>query len=314
MTGATGFVGGAVCRAAVAAGWSVVASGRRDDVDARHIGGAAYRRWDITSGPMDDPPCVDAVVHCGASAADTACASQVWATNLTGTRNVLRSFGTARLVHISSAGVYDPCRPSIMAVEDEAPVRRYLNAYGASKAAAERAVLADEQRSVIVLRPQAVYGPGHTTPLPRLFTRVRLRRLCSVGDGTNKLSLTSVGNLASACLLAASGPVRRGVFNIADEGVLTMDEALRGLLASTGVAARPCYLPTRVAWPAASVLESVQRWTGRPKRLRLNRYVISQLAVERTLNIGAARDRLGYHPTTTSFPHPATTTGRSDAT
>lgn len=301
MTGATGFVGGAVCRAAVDAGWSVLALGRRPAMDSAHIGGAPYRRWDITAGPLPDPPAVDAVVHCAASATDTGVEREVWATNLTGTRHVLRSFGAARMVHVSTASVYDPYRPTIMAVESEAPVHRYLNAYGASKAAAERAVLAESDREAIVLRPHAVYGPGDTTLLPRLLENVRAGRLLAVGDGRVLLSVTSVGNLVSACLLAASGPAARGVFNIADDGVLTVDQGLRGLLASAGVQARPCYLPTRLAWPTATVLESAQRLVGRPARLRLNRYLISQFAMERTLDISAARRHLGYRPTGIDF-------------
>jgi hypothetical protein len=95
--------------------------------------------------------------------------------------------------------------------------------------------------------------------------------------------------------------VARGTFNIADDGVLTVDQALRGLLAWAGVQARPCYLPTRLAWPAATMLESVQRLAGRPARLPLNRYLISQFAVERTLDTSAARRRLGYRPTGTDF-------------
>jgi 2-alkyl-3-oxoalkanoate reductase len=301
VTGATGFVGGAVCRAAVDAGWSVLALGRRPAMDSAHIGGAPYRRWDITAGPLPDPPAVDAVVHCAASATDTGVEREVWATNLTGTRHVLRSFGAARMVHVSTASVYDPYRPTIMAVESEAPVHRYLNAYGASKAAAERAVLAESDREAIVLRPHAVYGPGDTTLLPRLLENVRAGRLLAVGDGRVLLSVTSVGNLVSACLLAASGPAARGVFNIADDGVLTVDQGLRGLLASAGVQARPCYLPTRLAWPTATVLESAQRLVGRPARLRLNRYLISQFAMERTLDISAARRHLGYRPTGIDF-------------
>lgn len=301
VTGATGFVGGAVCRAAMDAGWHVVAFGRRPTIDGTHIGGAAYRRWDIAAGPLPDTPGVDAVVHCAASATDAGDKREVWATNLTGTRHVLRSFGAARIVHVSTASVYDPYRPTIMAVESEAPVLRYLNAYGASKAAAERAVLADGDRSAIVLRPHAVYGPGDTTLLPRLLENVRAGRLLVVGDGRVQLSVTSVGNLVSACLLAASGPVARGVFNIADEGVLTVDEGLRGLLAAAGVHARPWYLPTRLAWPAATVLEWTQRLVGWPARLRLNRYLISQLAMERTLDTSAAQRQLGYRPTGTDF-------------
>jgi nucleoside-diphosphate-sugar epimerase len=290
VTGATGFVGGAVCRAAAAAGWEVTAFGRRPSADAGHIGGADYRSWDIGAAKLAAPPDVDAVVHCAASATDTGVADEVWRTNLLGTHHVLVSFPHSRIVHVSSASVYDPFRPTVRAKENEAPVSRYLNAYAAAKAAAERLVLAVGDRPV-VLRPHAVYGPGDTTLLPRLLENVRAGRLPVPGNGRALVSMTAVGNLVRACLLAAAGPAS-GVFNIADSEPVPIGWALRGLLASAGVPVRPVYLPAALLAPFARVFPGG----------RLNRYVISQLAVERTLDLTAAIDHLGYRPTPTVFP------------
>ncbi len=292
MTGASGFVGGAVCRAAVAEGWEVHAYGRR----AVSVPGATYRSWDLCGAAVSVSE-VDAVVHCAAAATDGGRAGEVWAANVIGTRRVLDAFPGARFVHVSSASVYDPFRPTVQAVEAEAPVERYLNPYGASKAAAERVVL-EARRDAVILRPHAVYGPGDTTLVPRLLENVRGGRLFVPGDGRVLLSMTSVDNLVQACLLAArSGET--GVFNVADRGVVTVDEALRGLLA--GVEVRLVYVPLGLAWMVAGGVEVVQRVTGRPRRVRLNRYVISQLAMERTLDIGAAVERLGYAPAATAF-------------
>ncbi|MEV4050166.1 NAD(P)-dependent oxidoreductase [Amycolatopsis sp. NPDC049688] len=290
VTGATGFVGGAVCRAATAAGWEVTAFGRRAAADGRHLGGAAYRPWDIGAAKLADPPDVDAVVHCAASATGTGVADEVWRTNLLGTHHVLASFPDCRIVHVSSAGVYDPFRPTVRAKEHEGPVSRYLDAYAAAKAAAERLVLAVGDRPV-VLRPHAVYGPGDTTLLPRLLENVRAGRLPVPGTGRVLVSMTAVDALARACLLAATGTAA-GVFNIADSEPVPIGWALRGLLASAGVPARPLYVPAALVTPVARVFP----------RGRVNRYVISQFAMERTLDITAAIDRLGYEPEPTTFP------------
>ncbi len=292
MTGATGFVGGAVCRAAAAAGWQVTAFGRRAAADPGHVGGASYRAWDIGAAKLADPPDVDAVVHCAASATDTGVAREVWRTTLLGTHHVLASFPDRRIVHISSGSVYDPYRPTVRAKEHEAPVGRYLNAYAAAKAAAEQLVVAIAPEA-IVLRPHAVYGPGDTTLLPRLLENVRGNRLLVPGTGKVLVSMTQVDGLARACLLAAAaGTVRSGVFNIADSAPVTIDWALRGLLASAGVPVRPAYVPAGLLTPLAWVFP----------RGRLNRYVISQFAVERSLDISAAIERLGHEPAPTAFP------------
>jgi 2-alkyl-3-oxoalkanoate reductase len=300
VTGASGFVGGAVCRALADRGCAVLAYGRRTTVPSERVGGAPYRSWDITGGPLTDAPIVDAVVHCAGTVTDWGPIGEFFAINMAGTTNVLRSFPDVRFVQVSTASVYDPYRPTVMATEDQAPVRRYLNGYGASKAAAERAVLASGARAII-LRPHAVYGPGDTTILPRVLSAVRGRVLLAVGDGRQRISMTSVGNLVQACLLAVCGPVERGIFNVADAEPVTLDQLLRSILTERGVSARPAYLPLRTVWPLASAVEGAFLLAGRPRPPRLTRYALSHLAVERTLDLTAARRDLGYAPAPTSF-------------
>lgn len=296
VTGASGFVGGAVCRAAVNAGWTVTAFGRRPSVEPAHVGGAPYVSWDLLRGAPGTPE-VDAVIHCAGSVTDWGPSREIWAANVDGTRGAAAAFPGARFVHVSTASVYDPFRPTVMATEDMAPVARYVNAYGASKAAAERVVPA----RAIVLRPHAVYGRGDTTLLPRVLGAVRGRRLAAVGDGRQRVSLTSVDNLARACLLAAAGPVARGVFNVTDAEPVVLDDALRAILRERGLDAEPLYLPRALAGPVAAAAEGAFRLLGRTRPPRLTRYAAGHLAVERTLDITAARDRLGYRPAPTSF-------------
>ncbi|WP_254716147.1 NAD(P)-dependent oxidoreductase [Actinomadura sp. WMMB 499] len=299
MTGASGFVGGAVCRALAAEGATAFAFGRRPAADPGHLGGAPYRAWDLVRGPLPDPPRVDAVIHCAGSVTDWGHAAGLFAANLTGTRHALATFPDARFVHVSTASVYDPFRPSVMATEDEAPVRRYMNAYGASKAAAERAALAG---GATVLRPHAVYGPGDTTLLPRVLSAVRGPVLPAVGTGRQRVSLTSIGNLVRACLLAATVPAAGPrAFNVADAEPVTIDAAFREILHERGVRARPVYVPAALARPVAAAAEGAFLLARRPEPPRITRYAISHLAVERTLDISAARTVLGYRPDPTSF-------------
>lgn len=295
VTGASGFVGGAVCRAAVREGWTVSAFGRRPVVEPGHVGGAPYTRWDLL-GDRPEPPEVDVVIHCAGSVTDWGPPEEIWAANVDGTRNAAAAFPRARFVHVSTASVYDPFRPTVMATEDTAPADRYVNAYGASKAAAERVL-----KRAVVLRPHAVYGRGDTTLLPRVLGAVRKGRLLAVGDGRQRISLTSVDNLVQACLLAATGPVGHGVFNVTDAEPVVLDDALRAILKERGVDAEPYYLPLALVEPLAVAVEAAFRLLRRADPPRLTRYAVGHLAVERTLDITAARDRLGYRPAATSF-------------
>jgi nucleoside-diphosphate-sugar epimerase len=302
-----------VCRALVDGGIEPFAYGRRPEVEPGHLAGAPYRSWDLTQGPLRDAPVVEAVIHCAGSVTDWGAASTLFATNLTGTKHALASFPKARFVHVSTASVYDPYSPTVMATENQAPVPRYVNAYGASKAAAERAVLSvmrgrgpalwhgPARREAVILRPHAVYGLGDTTLLPRVLSSVLGPILPAVGSGSQRVSLTSISNLVQACLRAAQGPVATGVFNVADAEPVTIDEAFRALLAERGVKARPIYLPALPVRPLAAAVEGAYLLARRPEPPGLTRYAIGHMAVERTLDITAARRILGYDPAATTF-------------
>ncbi|RFU43145.1 NAD(P)-dependent oxidoreductase [Actinomadura logoneensis] len=291
VTGATGFVGGAVARA-LAADHEVITFGRRP----------GHRFWDLTHGPLSAPPPVDAVIHCAGSVTDWGRAADLFAVNVLGTRNALATWPDARFVHVSTASVYDPYVPHDMTPESAGPATRHINAYGASKAAAERLVL--RRPDAVVLRPHAVYGPGDTTLLPRVLSAVRGPVLPAVGTGRQCVSLTSIGNLVHACRQALTAPP--GVYNITDAAPVLLDTALRTLLAERGIRARPIYLPHRPAKAVATLAEAAYLLARISHPPRLTRYAISHLAQDRTYDITAARTALAYTPTPTSFKNAAT--------
>ncbi|MBW0121320.1 NAD-dependent epimerase/dehydratase family protein [Pseudonocardia oceani] len=283
VTGAGGFVGSAVVDAARARGWEVHPLTRRE--------------WDLTTGPMPHPPPVDAVVHAAAAVTDWGDPAPVWAANLHGTRHVVATFPGARLVHVSTASVYDPFVPTVDAPESAGPAARHLTPYGASKAAAER--LLAGRPGTVVLRPHAVYGPGDPTLLPRILGAVRGRTLVVAGDGGARHTLTAVGTLAQACLLACTGPP--GTYNVGDAAPVTLDTAVTALLRARGLDVTVRHVPVRLAWALAGAAEGAFRALRRPAPPRLTRYAVSQLGVERTLDLTAARTRLGLDPPPTSF-------------
>ena len=143
VTGATGFVGGAIADQLAAAGHEVLAIGRRAHPEGM---AHAYVAWDLatdTPAPPELRTC-DAVVHAAAHVAPWGPEAPFRAVTVAGTERLLRAVDpTARLVVIGSASVYDPRVPHEQVAEGEAPVAadRYLNAYGRAKADQERTVL-----------------------------------------------------------------------------------------------------------------------------------------------------------------------------
>lgn len=281
VTGSAGFVGAAVVE--------------RLRLEGHEVTALTRRHWDIAARVINES--ADAVVHCAALADDWALREHAMRANLGGTANVIASFPGARIVHISTSSVYDAYLPTVKVTESEPLPTRWLSPYSESKAAAEQ--LFDELDAA-VLRPHAVYGPGDTTLLPRILAAVRGSRLV-LPEGANVLhTLTHIDNLTNAVALAVRPGAPAGVFNIGDADDVVLREVLLELLARQG---RPDVaihgVPYRAAFSAAAALERVHRLTG--GRPRLTRYAVSQLGLERTLDIAKARTELGYAPSETSL-------------
>jgi len=294
VTGASGFVGGAVATALTALDHEIVGFGRRHDGWSHPH--ARYRRWDVTAGPLRADRDFEAVVHCAALADDWAPHDAALRANRDGTRAVVRSFPDARIVHISTSSVYDPFEPCVDIAEDAPPVRRHLSTYSETKTLAEFELAGTD---AVILRPHAVYGPGDTTLLPRILAGVRRGRLVLPEGADVRHSLTHIDNLVLAVRRALDADSPRGTYNVADDVPVLLSAVLREFLERRGVSARMVSIPYGAAFALAGTLEAAARLTR--TRPRLTRYAVSQLGMERTLDLTAARERLGYRPAPTSL-------------
>ncbi len=291
VTGASGFIGGAVATALAFDGHEVTGFGRRPNGWQHPLG--AYEQWDLgvtvpAIGRMD------AVVHCAAVADDWTPMAAALHVNRDGTRRVLEAFPGARIVHLSTSSVYDAFAPSRMLREDAPVPERFLSSYSASKALAEKAL---DGADAVILRPHAVYGPGDTTLLPRIVSAVRGGRLMLPAGGAVPHSLTRIDNLVQAVRLALTGPA--GIYNIADAEPVRLVDVIAEFLRLRGVDATIGTIPVRAAMALATVSEASARL--RRRRPALTRYAVSQLGVERTFDLTAAREQLGFAPLPTSL-------------
>ena len=270
-------------------GWSY----RSHVADASH-----YRIWDVARGRLPSEASADAVVHCAALADDWAPLDAALRVNRDGTRNVVRSFPGARIVHLSTSSVYDAYLPTVNAQESTGLGQRFLSSYSQSKAAAESELIGS---NAVILRPHAVYGPGDTTLLPRLIAGIRGGRLTLPEGAAVKHTLTHIDNLVAAVILALDLTAPAGVFNVGDDAPVLLSEVLAELLAKKGrsdVTLRR--IPYGTAFALASAVELAHR-VSRRGRPRVTRYAVSQLGLERTLDLSAARKQLGYRPRPTSL-------------
>jgi nucleoside-diphosphate-sugar epimerase len=312
VTGGGGVVGGAVVRALLAAGWTV-RSFSRGDYPALRAAGVATHRGDITdlAAVTRAADGCDAIVHAAARADMGVDARSFVATNVAGTATVLaacRRAGVGRLVFTSSPSVVHTGAP-IEGGDERLPVAaHHEHPYPATKARAERLVLAadDGALATVALRPHLVWGPGDAQLTARILQRARAGRLRLVDHGRAVVDATFVDDAATAHVLAldalAAPPTRearpvagRALF-IASDHPLPIATLVNGLLAAAGLPTERRSVPFRAAWTAGAACEAVWRATGRRDEPPMTRFLARQLATSHWFDLTAARRDLGYLP------------------
>ena len=151
----------------------------------------------------------DVVVHCAAIKNDSrGTPAEIFATNVTGTWNVLRAAeqaGVSRFVYLSSAqvfGVFDPgVQPAHLPIDDDHP-RNASRPYGLSKRFGEDLCVSVAGRTgmtVVALRPVAVYDAA-------TFRWAAERSRDRTGTRWQDRSFVDVRDVVGATLLAMSCP------------------------------------------------------------------------------------------------------------
>jgi len=195
VTGATGFIGGALAQRLATAGWRIRVLVRPTSSRGRLAGIAA----DVVAGDLGDLDSLrrfiyqaEAVVHCagavrGASQADF---------------DRVNVEGVARVVHAAAS---EHRAPRFLLISSLAAREPGLSAYAASKRRGEEVLAAGGGTLPWgILRPPAVYGPGDRELLP-LF-RWMARGIAPVlGSGNGRFSLLYVEDLAEAVVRWLSG-------------------------------------------------------------------------------------------------------------
>jgi len=305
VTGATGFLGGAVIRELAVRGMSVRATGRNLQAGAGlQAAGIPFTPCDLSTDKSTlDALTVgcEAVIHAAALSAPWGRRRDFVAANVTATENVISACGKAgvrRLVYISSPSVSFAFQNQA-GLTEEAPWKSPpANHYIASKRKAERLA---RDAGAVTLRPRALFGPGDTALLPRLVRVARRGVFPLFGNGDPLLDLTWIGDAVSATLLAMNAPegCRGNVYQITSGDLLPRSVVLGTLLQACGLEVRFRRVPMGLALAVAGGLETISRLcTGGAWEPPLTRYTVGSLGYERTYDIAAARRDLGYAPET----------------
>ncbi len=306
VTGGGGFLGGALVRALVARG---------EDVTSLHRG--SYPALDALGvrpvrGDLTDPTAVagavrgaEVVFHVAAKAGVAGRPAQYRAANVLGTRNVITAClaaGVPRLVFTSTPAVVHAGADLAGADERVPYARRYSAPYPATKAVAERDVLAADGPALatVALRPHLIWGPNDPQLTGRILARGRQGRLRLVGDGQARIDTTYIDNAVDAHLLAADA-LGRGVgagraYFISQGDPRPIAELTNAILAAAGLPPVTKRVPYRVAWLAGAVAEVGYRVLAPAADPPMTRFLAEQLATAHWFDITAARRDLGYAP------------------
>lgn len=284
VTGSTGFIGSALCRALLAEGVPVRALHRQSSPrDALH--GLAVER---TVGDILDPESlteafagIDLVFHTAAQAAYWRHPAEVLPAAIEGTGNVVRAAlnsGVRRLVLTSSIAAMGVPAGSELLTENHRfnlPPARFPYGYAKDQAERQALQLAGDQLELITVNPCAVLGPGDLNQIggSLVLEAARGRAIAWLPGGMNFVHLEDVvaGHLAAA---------RQGLhgqrYLLCGEN-LSYRQALSVLCSIVGRHPPRFGIPPKLLSPLAAVTDLLGRFLPLPlngDQLRLSGYFL----------------------------------------
>jgi nucleoside-diphosphate-sugar epimerase len=275
VTGASGFIGGALCAELLARGHEVASLVRRPGSEppgTRAVHGDLADGAALAERVGDERP--EVVFHLAAEIASQRSERKVTEVNIGGTQRLLDACratasagGSAPRIVFSSTVVTGDARGALLTEEQPLPVQ---TPYGRSKQEGERLVLGSGMPAVVV-RPSHVYGPGGWY-VNELIARLRQPgRFVVIGSGANLWDVVHVDDVVSALLAAAFDAAPGSTYHVADDDPITYYDFMSLTARELGIGA-PRRIPATLARLVAgrnavdAVIRSARSSNARIKR------------------------------------------------
>jgi nucleoside-diphosphate-sugar epimerase len=223
------------------------------------------------------------------------------AVNVLGTANVCGaalSAGVSRVIHISSAMVYDMASPRPAAEDDLlAPLDE---PYSLTKAQGDMLVqrlIREDHLPAVIVRPGTLIGPGDRLNFGRMADRVRAGKGVIIGRGNNAIPLFSITDLVQGLLLALDSEQAVGkIYNIGTDQPVTQAEYLSLIAHEIGAPAPRLRVPYRALFTAAHMAERLAALSNDRIPPFLTRHGVKLYGANNLMSIDKARRDLGYVP------------------
>jgi nucleoside-diphosphate-sugar epimerase len=305
VTGAGGFLGGAIVKQLVDRGDDVRSFSRNYYPELAQLG-VEQIQGDIVDNTAVEAACngVELVFHVAAKPGIWGHYSDYYRTNVLGTQHVIdacKKHGVLRLVYTSSPSVvFDGT--DMEGVDESVPYPEKFHAhYPKTKAMAEQLVIKAPGKGLmtITLRPHLIWGPKDNHLVPRIIKKAG--RLVRVGSGKNLVDTIYIDNAADAHVLAADrlkkNPELSGkVYFISQDDPVFLWDLVDDILKTAGRPPVKRTIPRKTAWLMGALFEFVYtmfRIRGEPQ---MTRFLADELATAHWFDIRAARKDLGYAP------------------
>jgi UDP-glucose 4-epimerase len=296
VTGASGFVGSALCGHLLAKGQTVTGAVR--SIPGKPLPGVEYRVVSDLSAETNWREALtgmDAVVHCAArvhimketstdplaafremNVKGTACLAEQAADN-----------GVKRFVFISSIKVNGETTSRRPFTADNTPAPE--DPYGISKWETEQVLQKIAEKTgleVVIIRPPLVYGPGVRANFLRLMQAVKLGMPLPLGSINNRRSLVALDNLIDLIDTCLNHPAASNqTFLVSDGNDLSTTALLQNMAVALG-------RPTRLIPAPESLLRVVAKLLGKTS-------IAQRLCGSLQVDINKTREMLSWSPPVT---------------
>jgi len=306
LTGASGFLGGALARAFRGEGHIVAAlvrsSSRIDDLKRLNV--------EILTDELTNENAffklldnADLAIHAAALTEEFGPWQEFYKTNVLSTKYFFEAaleHKTPRLIYVSSVAIYGNGRHH-RGTDEEAPYETHIiDNYTRSKIMADKMAFEyhlKDNLPVTVIRPGYIWGVGDRAIMPRLIEGIRLNRVALIEGGANLMNLSHVENVVQGIRLAAASDKAVGqAYNITDGSRVTTRRFLEDIISLLGIKYRLPSLPYVPAYSFAYMCELYARLRRYKVRPLLTRYTVRMAKYDQAFDISKAMFQIGYKP------------------